>query len=260
MTITKRHQLIQEWVNQERTISVNVLSQRLGVSTMTIMRDLAALESQGILRRARGSAAAISPEQKLIHPVLSHFDLSQDPHFEKKEKIGKYAAYHLVNDGDNISIEAGTTASNIFPYLRIHSNLTVLTNGVIATIMAAPFLNEITLICSGGILIKTGAFIGPQAQDFFSSYRVNTAFLGAKGLTLEDGFTDPTPLYVPLKCCIKGNADRTIMMIDSSKFGVRSLIQVMKFDEIDILVTDSGAPADWVAALRDRGIDVRIAE
>ena len=107
--------------------------------------------------------------------------------------------------------------------------------------------------------MDTGAFTGPQAEEFFSKFRVKKAFLGAQGLTPEDGFTDPTPLYMNLKKVMKAMTETVIMLLDSSKFGIRSLVQVLPLEEADILVTDADADLGMVGALRKKGIDVRIA-
>jgi len=252
----KRHAQILDILLQEKLATIADLSQRLDTSYMTIWRDLETLEKQGLVQRVRGGATLPPPSAAGapagVQPVLRPID-------EVKRKIGRYAAQHLVEDGDYLTIEAGTTASSMVSFLT-QANLTVLTNGLFTTGMAFAALHNITLICSGGILIEAGAFTGPQAEEFFAKFRVKKAFLGAQGVTLEDGFTDPSPLYLNLKAAMKRMAETTILMLDSSKFGVRSLMQALPLEEVDILVTDSAAPAGLVAALRQRGLDVRIAD
>jgi len=254
----KRLSKIIELVNDETSISIAELSQRLQVSYMTIWRDVQELDQVGLLRRTRGGALSIVKppgegynnsfiQLALIPPVDDH-----------KLSIARYAATELVKDGDNILVEAGSTASSMIPFLH-QSNLTVLTNGLAAALYAVQRTPAISLICSGGVLIDTGAFIGPQTEEFFAKFRVNKAFFGAQGVTLEDGFTDPTPLYSQLKCTMKRNADQAIMLIDSSKFGVSSLVKVMCFDDVDIIVTDADAPLQFLDGFRQKGIDVYIA-
>jgi DeoR/GlpR family transcriptional regulator of sugar metabolism len=255
----KRHTRIIELIKQEKLVTVQDLSKQLGVSYMTITRDLEMLESNGKLQRIRGGAAALKEENDLLPQPSLLYDPVNDKHFQKKMAIGRYTATHLVEDGDYITIEAGSTASSMVPYLK-QSSLTILTNGLLTSTMVAPFIRNVTLICSGGILIETGAFIGPQAEDFFSKFRVKKAFFGAQGLTIEDGFTDPTPLYIRLKNAMKQNTEKIIMMIDSSKLGICSLVQVMALEEAHTIVTDSGAPQEFVASLLARGIDIRVAE
>lgn len=250
----RKKQLV-DIINREKAVAIADLGERVGVSHMTIWRDLGELATEGAIERIRGGAIARKREP---FPMPGHKP-EQNPHAEQKNAIGRYAARHLVNEGDFITIEAGTTASSVVPHLQ-ESNITVLTNGLLTSLQAYQTNTNITLMCSGGVLIETGAFIGPQAVEFFKSHRVRKAFVGASGLTLEDGFTDPTPLYLPLKKAMMENADQVILLLDSSKLGTRSLLQVASLDEVDILVTDSGASADLLSALREQGIETHIAD
>jgi DeoR/GlpR family transcriptional regulator of sugar metabolism len=126
--------------------------------------------------------------------------------------------------------------------------------------MAARFLPDNTVLCSGGVLLDTGAFIGPMAEAFFSNFRVKKVFFGAGGVTAQDGFTDPSPLYSHLKQVMYANAGQCVLLLDSSKLGVRSLVHVMPLLTAKILVTDAEADPHVVAELRGLGLDVRIAE
>jgi DeoR family fructose operon transcriptional repressor len=254
----KRHTRILELIKHEKLVTIQELSKQLGVSYMTITRDLEELEMSGAIQRIRGGAMSKKDEVETHNLILQLYDPKQDPAYAKKVSIGRYAATHLVEDGDYITIEAGTTASSMVPYLK-QSNLTVLTNGLLTSMMIFPSIRKVIAMCSGGILIETGAFTGPQAEDFFAKFRVKRAFLGAKGLTIEDGFTDPSPLYIRLKNVMKQNTQQVILLVDSSKIGVRSLIQVVALDEVSVIVTDSEAPQLIVDRLREKGIDVRIA-
>jgi DeoR/GlpR family transcriptional regulator of sugar metabolism len=255
----QRRQYILDQLNKDKVLSISQVSQELDVSYMTIWRDLTDLESHGLLRRVRGGAVAAKQDPDHESIAFPNFDPVQDPNYAKKIAIGRYAAHNLVENGENITIEAGTTASAMAPFL-LHKDLTVLTNGLIATLALAKRFPHVTVMCSGGILIETGAFIGPQAQEFFTQFRVKKAFFGAQGLTLEDGFTDPTPLYSNLKNAMKANAEKIIVLLDSSKLGNRSLIQVLRLEEVDILVTDAFADPSKLEDIQRGGIEVHIAE
>lgn len=250
----RKKQLV-DIISREKAVAVADLGERMGVSHMTIWRDLGELAAEGTIERIRGGAIARRGEPFHMLGRKSEHDLRA----EQKNAIGRYAASQLVKEGDFITIEAGTTASSVVPHLQA-SNVTVLTNGLLTSLQAYQTNTGISLMCSGGVLIETGAFIGPQAVEFFKSHRVRKAFVGANGLTLEDGFTDPTPLYLPLKKAMMENADQVILLLDSSKLGARSLLQVASLEEVNILVTDSGAPADLLSALRERGIETHIAD
>jgi DeoR/GlpR family transcriptional regulator of sugar metabolism len=256
--IQNRHDLILEWLQTEKTISAAELSNRLQVSSMTVWRDLKFLEEQGLLKRVRGGAASI-PLSSSSSSLHAHFQLNPSVFSPIKTRIGRYAAHFLVEANDNIILEGGTTVSSMVPYLD-QSNLTILTNGMNTMMLAAPLIDRMRVLCCGGVLNKyANSFIGPQAESFFSGFRVEKVFLSATGITLEDEFTDPEPLYSSLKNAMRRSGEKVIVLVDSSKFGQRTLNQVLRFSEVDILVTDSGAPQNMLDALTEKGIDVHIA-
>jgi DeoR family transcriptional regulator, fructose operon transcriptional repressor len=254
----KRQAQILDILKQDRLVTILDLSRRLEASYMTVWRDLEDLEERGQLRRVRGGA--VLPEHSLPGWQSFPWPDGTDEISLRKQAIGRFAARELVSQGDTLTLEAGTTTSSMVPFLD-QPDLTVLTNGLITSALAySTGHGNLTWMCSGGILIDTGAFTGPQAEEFFLKFRVKKAFVGAKGLSLEDGFTDPTPLYTNLKTVMKRMTETLIVLLDSSKFGVRSLVRVLALQEVNILVTDAGAPSKMVAELRERGIDVRIAD
>jgi DeoR/GlpR family transcriptional regulator of sugar metabolism len=260
MLKNERQTKILDLLEKNHLVTINNLSQELDVSYMTIWRDLEAMEQAGQLKRIRGGAISLQTRSDDIFtasPVEDEFFASINS--PNRRILGRYAAQEMVQAGDIITLEAGSTVSSMAPFLQ-HSNLTILTNGLWTASTIFPALQKITLMCSGGILIDTGAFIGPQAEEFFARFRVQKAFVGAQGLTLEDGFTDATPLYTNLKKVIKNNSEKLIVMIDSNKIDHRSLVPVMTLDEVDAIITDSGAPAEIVSHLRQEGIEVHIAD
>lgn len=256
--IQNRHNKILEWLQEEQAISAITLSERLGVSNMTIWRDLKLLEQQGLLRRVRGGAASVAHEtqESSLH---ESFQLNPAVYSPTKTRIGRYAAHFLVEENDNIILEGGTTVSSMVPYID-QPNITILTNGLNTMLLAAPLIGSMRVLCCGGVLSEyADSFVGPQAEAFFSEFRVNKVFLSASGVTLEDEFTDPEPLYAPLKHAMRRSAEKTIVLVDSTKFGKRTLNQVLRFSEVDILVTDGGAPQDMLDAIAAQGIEVHIA-
>jgi len=251
----ERKRILVDIIKNEKVVAIADLCDRLGVSHMTIWRDLGDLANEGLIERIRGGAKACQQDP---FDIPGNFNLVHDPKAGHKKAIGQFVAKNLVSDGDFITIEAGTTTSSMVPHLQME-NLTILTNGLLTSLLAYQTNPNLTLMCSGGILIETGAFTGPQTAEFFNGHRVHKAFLGASGLTINDGFTDPTPLYLPTKKAMMANADQVIMMLDSSKIGVRSLLQVARFNDINKLVTDADISSEMVTALESKGIDVHIA-
>lgn len=259
MLIEERHRLIAEWVNQKRGISRKELSERLNVSEMTIWRDLKILEKKGVVNRVRGGAIGAASDGSSKMLLEPQFEAKQDIHRQEKYQIAGYAATHFVEDGDIIILEGGTTVTNMIAFLN-QSRLTVLTNGLNLLTMAANLVPRITLISSGGLLREIShTFVGPQAERFFTEMRAKKFFMSATGLTLDGGLTDPNPLEIQVKNAMRRSAEKIIVLLDSSKFGNQSLTPIMRLHEIDVLITDAGAPADVLDELRQMGVDVHIA-
>jgi DeoR/GlpR family transcriptional regulator of sugar metabolism len=255
VTTEQRRRLIKQLVNQEGGANTDELAARFDVSYMTIWRDITALEQNGQLQRVRGGAVSLEDE---VHTEPAY--LSKQPlHSQAKERIARYAARHFVEDDDILFLEAGTTVAAMTKYLH-QGNLTVVTNGVETIYSTLPRLAELTVMSCGGILRdKAHTFVGPQAERFFQEMRARTFFLGATGLAFPEGVTDPSPFEIQVKRAMAASAKRTILLLDSSKFGMRSLLPIIPLGEISVLVTDENAPVEYVTQLRDMGIDVHLA-
>jgi DeoR/GlpR family transcriptional regulator of sugar metabolism len=256
----QRRLLIANAVAENGSVAAEELGTRFGVSHMTIYRDLKALENQGHLRFVRGGAVrgpAVGSENATVNEPL--YFAKRQLQKEQKELIARYAAEQFVTDNDFIILEAGTTVAALVKHLR-HKHLTVMTNGLETVNEAAPLLPDLTVMCCGGILREVShTFVGPQAEQFFRDVRGKTLFLGASGLTVPGGVTDPNPLEIQVKRAMAQSVDRVVLLIDSSKFGQRSLAMLLPFERLDVIVTDQGAPESDVKQLRALGVDVRIA-
>jgi DeoR/GlpR family transcriptional regulator of sugar metabolism len=254
MLIEERRRKILGFAESETSISAGELSRRLRVSEMTVWRDLKELEARGLIRRVRGGAARGN-----LLAGEPQFDAKQKVHREEKTAIARYAAEKLVTDGDILLLEGGTTVAGMVPYL-VQANLTLLTNGFKTLMKALPYLSRMNLMICGGILRDTShTLVGPEAETFFSRFRAHKFFVSGAGLTLENGLTDPNPIEIQVKRAMARSADRSILLLDSSKFGQRSLASVLPFKSIDALVTDPGAPRAMLKRLEKQGIEIHIA-
>lgn len=256
----QRRLIIASLVSEQGSVTAEDLGLRFGVSHMTIYRDLKVLEAQGQLRFVRGGAlrgevVRVEPPQPSEPLYFSKRLLQKD----QKELIARYAAAHFVSDGDFVILEAGTTVSAMVKHLR-QKHLTVITNGLETVNEAAPLLPDLTVMCCGGILRDVShTFVGPQAEQYFREMRAKTLFLGASGLSFPEGITDPNPLEIQVKRSMAASVDRVVLLIDSSKFGRRSLSSLLGFERVHVIVTDEAAPEGDVERLRALKVDVRIA-
>jgi DeoR/GlpR family transcriptional regulator of sugar metabolism len=254
----RRQQIIKDIDTLDDNI-IPRLSQKYRVSEMTIRRDLKALEETGLIKRTYGGA--VRWPLAGADPTLLAREKRQTLAATQKALMARYAAEHLVKSRDIIILEGGTTATALAPYLADKHDLTIVTNGVTTAEELRRHLPlSATIITTGGILRpESSTCVGPVTERFFREFHANRLFLSATGLTLREGITDPQMLEIQVKRAMIASAQEVIMLIDSSKFGIRSLMKVIDFSEFHRLVTDSGAPAPMVEELRKQGIDVVIA-
>ncbi len=254
MLPAQRREGILREVQAQGMSSIAHLSQKYGVSEMTIRRDLQALEDEGHLKRTHGGA--LRQSEPLIEP---RYASKQELNAARKAAISGYAAANLVGAGDIIILEGGTTVTAMVRYLAGKPGLTIITNGLYTSNELVRLMPDTIVICSGGML-RDGSFtfVGPSAERFFGEVHAHKIFLSASGLDPEAGCTDPSMSETQVKKAMMRSAAQIIVLLDSSKFGVISLTTVVRVEEIDVLVTDDAAPVSIVAALRERGVDVRV--
>ncbi len=245
-------------ITAQGTGSIPALSARFGVSEMTIRRDLRTLEKSGHLHTTRGGAVAFT--EGALQAEL-RYTSKKRLHMAEKMHIARYAVANFVEDNDIIVMEPGTTVAAMAQFMTARTNLTIVTNGLYTTNELRALLRGSNIICTGGILRDVSlTFVGPLAERFFKEFYARKLFLSGIGFTLDAGLTDPQMIDTQVKKAMIGAVDQVIVLIDSSKLGVKSLTQVLGPYEAHILITDSGAPPDLVADLRLHGVDVRIAD
>lgn len=247
----RRNHILQDILDRQIE-AVGELSRRYKVSEMTIRRDLELLEKQGHVERTHGGAIG-----RTTTNGEPRFVAKQELHTAQKHAIAQYAAEMLVVDGDIIMLEGGTTVTMMVPYLKNKQHVTVVTNGLYTLNELARTLPHTSVIATGGIMRDVSlTFVGPVVEDFFRSFHANKLFLSATGLTVETGLTDPNMLEAQAKRAMIAATKEIIVLLDSSKIGVRSLTTVLPTERISVLVTDTSAPAATVEALQGLGVCV----
>lgn len=250
----ERRKRILALLEAEGSVSADRLADIFGVSHMTIWRDLTNLEESGSLLRVHGGAT----KSDVATPPEPLYRAKRVVNRAKKDTIARYAADTFVNNGDIIILEAGTTILSMVKFLN-HQNLTVVTNGLGTVSELAPAVPDINVLCCGGMLRDVSlTFVGPQAIQYFQSIRAQTFFLGASGLAFPEGITDPNVLEIQVKQAMAASAERIVVLLDSTKFGKRSLMSILPLDQVDVIVTDSDAPNEFIDRLRKLKIDVHV--
>jgi DeoR/GlpR family transcriptional regulator of sugar metabolism len=242
-------------LQEQGRVSVTDLSERFGVSAVTIRNDLGTLDQQARLVRTHGGAMAL-PDPGMELPA---FALRKELHLTQKEKIGQAAAA-LVRDGDSIALDASTTAWQIARHLKDRCELTIVTNGLF---VALEFLDSpaVTVVMPGGSLRASSAsLVGDQGASILERYHVQKGFFGAGGFTLEEGLTDTSQYEVELKQRMVRRSKEVIAIVDSSKWGQVTFASLAAVDQLDHVISDDAAPTAMVDTLRGLGVRVTLVE
>lgn len=236
------------------SVNTEDLCEQFQVSPMTIWRDLKVLEDRELIRRVHGGAVLAD---QMDEPIYTR---KQNVNRTAKERIARYACQHYVRDNQIIIMEAGTTVMAMCKYLT-QSNLTVITNGLGTLKELSTQIPTLQVLSCGGMLRDVGlTFVGPQAEQFFHNVRAHTLFLGATGITIDDGICDPNILEIQIKQAMAASAQQIVLLLDHSKFGVRSLKNILPISRIDVLITDEPVPEDYQEWLASEGVTLRIAK
>jgi DeoR family transcriptional regulator of aga operon len=250
-TIQKRHQTIIELLKQKGgRLSVNDLSDRLGVSSVTIRQDLRTLADKNVLERVYGGAVLRSGGSGSVE--LS-FEVRQQEAARDKNAIGRFAA-QLVKDGYGIAIDGSTTAFALVPYLKQYTNLTIVTNSLI---VAQGFRdtprNKVYVPC-GRMRGESATIVG--SPEGLPDINLNFGFFGAWGVSLPGGISDVDPDEVKMRRAMMTRCLKTVVIVDGRKWGETAPYTYATADEIDRIITSTSAPDDLVEAFRQRGVIV----
>jgi len=250
MLAEQRRKRILELIEAKNSISVAELGQIFGVSEMTIRRDLRSLDREGFLKRVHGGA--IADRGRSYEPP---FLIRAPESAGEKEAIGRKAA-SLVKDGDSVALDVGSTTLQVAKALVGVQNLTIITSSlrIAAVLSSAP---GIRLIVTGGI-VREGemSLVGHLAQRAYQDFRVDKAFIGVGGLDLANGLTEYNLEDALVKREIVNHAARVIVVADSSKLGRTCFASVAPLSRVHTLVTDSHGPAELMAKLVQKGVEV----
>ncbi|MDR3050198.1 MAG: DeoR/GlpR family DNA-binding transcription regulator [Oscillospiraceae bacterium] len=247
-----RRERILALLDAQANLRVAELCQRFGVSAATIRSDLRALARSGRLHRTHGGAMTLFKAGFEPTPQIK-----QGHHLTEKQRIAKFAAT-LVEEGDTVALDAGSTTMELARALCERKGLTVVTYDVeIATYLDAR--SDAAVYLAGGQLRKGfNMATGAMTVSAIRSLNVDIAFLGANAFSMEKGFTTPKSELVEVKQALIAIANRSVALVDSGKLGRASFLKFADPRDVDMLVTDSGVPGKMADAIREGGLSLRV--
>ncbi|GIJ45241.1 DeoR family transcriptional regulator [Virgisporangium aliadipatigenens] len=246
----ERHRQIAEAVWKVGRLSVAELAELTGTSEMTVRRDLEVLSEQGVLERYRGGARSV-----VLRGEEPPFKLREHEDGDAKHRIAEAVAA-MIDDGEAVVLDSGTTCLEVARVL-VHRRLTVMPLSLHATnaLVGGP---QLRLLVPGGEP-RPGelAMTGPLTEASLAALRFDTAVIGCCGLSARHGLTAYDLADAAVKRAAMAAAHRVIAVADAGKFARTALAFVAPAAELDVVVTDSGAPVGQTDALRAEGVTVR---
>ena len=242
---SKREDAILEILAQNDVVSVQRLSKELDVSQVTIRADLRNLDAKGLAVRTRGGAMST------VHSsILEH----QHTNRQLKERIAKAAASY-VKDGASIMICNGTTSALVARYLLGKNDIHLVTNSTLILPYARANSSLHVTMIGGEFRPSAEGMVGSTAEHQLHDFHVNIAFLGTEGITIEHGLTTANPENADIIRAMCSQADKTILVADSSKYGVKGFVRIIPADKIDVFITDKNLPKQAVAEFEGIGVE-----
>jgi DeoR/GlpR family transcriptional regulator of sugar metabolism len=218
---------------------VSELTELLGVSDMTVRRDLDVLARHGLIEKVHGGATLASA------PSLDEpgFEAKSSRELSEKEAIAQTAA-RLVRSGTAIAISAGTTTWALARYIMNVRELTIVTNSIRVADVLQQAPGSPTVILTGGVRTPSDAMVGPVADLAIRSLHFDTLFLGCHGMDPRAGLTTPNLAESETNRCFIRGARQVVLTADHTKWGTVGLSSFANLDEVDVLITDPGLSDD----------------
>jgi DeoR/GlpR family transcriptional regulator of sugar metabolism len=241
----QRRALILDEVRRRGGVRVNELTRKLGVSDMTVRRDLDALARQGVVEKVHGGAVPVV-EASTHEPG---FEAKSGLELTAKEDIARAAAA-MVAPGTAIALSGGTTTYALAHQLLDVPDLTVVTNSVrVADVFHAAQRTSgqrqgaATVVLTGGVRTPSDSLVGPVADQAIAALHFDVLFLGVHGISVEAGLSTPNLAEAETNRRLVQSARRVVVVADHTKWGTVGLSSFAALEQIDTLVTDDGLPA-----------------
>lgn len=230
----QRHEVILAEIRRRGAVRVTDLAQLLGVSDMTVRRDLESLDQAGLLEKVHGGATLL-PERSTDEPG---FEAKSQRNTREKHAIA-LAAAELVQPGSAIGITAGTTTWQLAYHLVDVPGLTVVTNSIpVADVFHQSPRADCTVVLTGGVRTPSNALVGPVTVAALRTLHLDSVFMGVHGMSARAGFTTPNVMEAETNRAFVEATEHLVVLADHTKWGITGLCSFATLDDADVLITD----------------------
>ena len=254
-TFSRRANILEE-LELKGQVSVKELSKEFKISEVTIRNDLDHLEKQNMLIRARGGAIKIK-----FAPMSMDLPISEkEKEFLKEKQAIAKVAFKIIEEGDTIILDSGTTTTEIAKLLEPFNNLTIITNALNVANILSNFEGMNIYMPGGSLRKKSLSLVGSLADESYQRFFCDKLFLGVDGFDTSYGLSTPNSVEAHLNQIMIKMAKKVIVAADSSKFGRRRFAFIGPVSDVDMVITDSKIRDEDVKQLEQQGIEVIIAK
>jgi len=247
--MNQRHTKLIEIVSKYGKIEVNELSKLLGISRVTIRKDLNYLSEKGILRRERGYALLKSKDDINYHMAF---------HYEEKQKIAKAAA-DLVEDGETIIVESGSICAMFVEQLiSTRMGITVITNSSYIANFIKDNLDVEIILLGGNYQKHTQAMVGPMTKECVKNIHVDKIFVGTDGFSKETGFTGVDLIRSDTVRALAACANHTYILTESAKLDHASAIPFLQIEDVYQLITNKEISPEIQSFLESKQVKLQL--
>lgn len=250
--LEERRQEILDLLTRSGRVSVTDLSQRFGVSEVTIRADLQSLAARKLIVRTHGGAVPASQGASELALVLR-----RQKQVRQKWLIGQAGAA-MIDDGDAIFLDSSSTSLAIAHHLKAHRHLTVVTNSLeVARELLDAAGVEVALV--GGILQReTASLVGSFGLDDLRRFNLQKGFFGAHGIDLHTGLSDVSPEEAAVKQLFVARCAQVVAVLDATKWGRSGVASFARIEDVDFVISDHAAPTEQVEQVQSLGIEVTL--
>ena len=254
MLANQRREKILELLREDGSAKVINLAKIFKVSEVTIRQDLEKLEQDGFIMREHGGAFL-----KNFEDSVKSFTLLNQDNIEQKQIIGKKAA-ELIESGETIILDSGSTTTEIAKHLIGRNNIKVITNALNIALMLGAEPGIEVIVTGGEFKPPTLSLTGQKAASFFDDINVDKLFLATAGISLRSGLTYPSISDIVVKKAMIDAADVIYLVADSTKIGKNAFASLGALSLIDYIITDALIDQKRAKILREHDIEIIIAE
>jgi len=250
---SKRISDIQDYIYENKTVTLDQLCRVFDVSKNTIRRDLKEIISGGNFKKIYGG---VTVKDSKDLPPFSERNISN---LEAKKKIAAKAA-ELVEDSDVIFIDSGTTTIHMIDYIKDRKNLTIITSNLEVMIRVIPYENIKLITLSGELDRNTLSFTGDTASMVLKSYNISKAFMASAGVSVDGGVTNSSTKEYDIKSTAVKRSNSVYLLASKEKFNVVAIMTYCTLDKLTGLIADDKPPQDMMDYMDEHGIKLYLAQ